>query len=98
MLQALQSSFQQPGSAGLQAACIARNVGPQWAEAKIAIDHLNAKPDICASACHAGLQVDDMSKAAGVVADMRKVFRQDTRVIQKLHRRVFLDKITQEQV
>jgi mechanosensitive ion channel protein 1/2/3 len=45
-----------------------------------------------------GLQVDDMSKAAGVVADMRKVFRQDTRVIQKLHRRVFLDKITQEQV
>jgi hypothetical protein len=29
---------------------------------------------------------------------MRKVFRQDTRIIQKLHRRVFLDKITQEQV
>jgi hypothetical protein len=42
--------------------------------------------------------VDDVSKAAGVVADMRKVFRQDTRVIQKLHRRVFLDKITKEQV
>lgn len=47
---------------------------------------------------YAGLQVDDVSKAAGVVADMRKVFRQDTRVIQKLHRRVFLDKITKEQV
>lgn len=47
---------------------------------------------------YTGLQVDDVSKAAGVVADMRKVFRQDTRVIQKLHRRVFLDKITKEQV
>lgn len=46
----------------------------------------------------AGLQVDHIAKAAGVVADMRKVFRQDPRIIQKLHRRVFLDKITQEQV
>lgn len=42
--------------------------------------------------------MDDVSKASGVVADMRKVFRQDTRIIQKLHRRVFIDKITQEQV
>lgn len=33
-----------------------------------------------------------------MVADMRKVFRQDTRIIQKLHRRVFLDRITNEQV
>ncbi len=46
----------------------------------------------------AGLQINDMQKAAGVVADMRKVFRQDTRIIQKLHRRVFIDKITTEQV
>lgn len=45
-----------------------------------------------------GLQVNDIAKAAGVVADMRKVFRSDTRIIQKLHRRVFLDKITPEQV
>ena len=46
----------------------------------------------------AGLQLSDVRKAAGVVADMRKVFRQDTRIIQKLHRRVFLDRITNEQV
>lgn len=45
-----------------------------------------------------GLQVDDVSKAAGVVYDMRRVFRQDVRIIQKLHRRVFIDKIIREQV
>ena len=33
-----------------------------------------------------------------MVADMRKIIRQDPRIIQKLHRRVFLDKITMEQV
>ncbi len=53
---------------------------------------------MCVVLCSAGLQVNDVSKAAGVVADMRKVFRQDTRIIQKLHRRVFIDKILPEQV
>ena len=33
-----------------------------------------------------------------MIADMRKIIRQDPRIIQKLHRRVFLDKITREQV
>lgn len=33
-----------------------------------------------------------------MVADMRKIIRQDPRIIQKLHRRVFLDKITRDQV
>jgi hypothetical protein len=42
--------------------------------------------------------VDDIGKAAAVVADMRKIIRQDPRIIQKLHRRVFIDKLTREQV
>ncbi len=46
----------------------------------------------------AGLRVDDIVRAGAVVADMRKIIRQDPRIIQKLHRRVFLDKITREQV
>lgn len=33
-----------------------------------------------------------------MIADMRKIIRQDPRIIQKLHRRVFLDKLTREQV
>ena len=37
-------------------------------------------------------------RAGAVVADMRKIIRQDPRIIQKLHRRVFLDKITRDQV
>ncbi|CAK0784228.1 hypothetical protein CVIRNUC_007432 [Coccomyxa viridis] len=45
-----------------------------------------------------GLRVDDIGKAAAVVADMRKIIRQDPRIIQKLHRRVFIDKLTREQV
>lgn len=39
-----------------------------------------------------------MKAVSAVVADMRKIIRQDPRIIQKLHRRVFLDKITREQV
>ena len=46
----------------------------------------------------AGLRVDDLARAGAVVADMRKIIRQDPRIIQKLHRRVFLDKITRDQV
>ncbi|KAK9907947.1 hypothetical protein WJX75_000392 [Coccomyxa subellipsoidea] len=45
-----------------------------------------------------GLRVDDIGKASAVVADMRKIIRQDPRIIQKLHRRVFFDKLTREQV
>ena len=41
--------------------------------------------------------MDDIGKAAAVVADMRKIIRQDPRIIQKLHRRVFIDKLTREQ-
>ena len=41
--------------------------------------------------------MDDIAKAAAVVADMRKIIRQDPRIIQKLHRRVFIDKLTREQ-
>ena len=33
-----------------------------------------------------------------VIADMRKLIRQDQRIIQRLHRRVFLDRINREQV
>lgn len=46
----------------------------------------------------AGLRVEDLKAVSAVVADMRKIIRQDPRIIQKLHRRVFLDKITREQV
>ena len=46
----------------------------------------------------AGLRVDDVGRAGAVVADMRKIIRQDPRIIQKLHRRVFIDKLTREQV
>lgn len=45
-----------------------------------------------------GLRVDDVVRSGAVVADMRKIIRQDPRIIQKLHRRVFLDKITRDQV
>eukprot|EP00208_Stichococcus_sp_RCC1054_P007617 CAMPEP_0206139714 /NCGR_PEP_ID=MMETSP1473-20131121/7027_1 /ASSEMBLY_ACC=CAM_ASM_001109 /TAXON_ID=1461547 /ORGANISM="Stichococcus sp, Strain RCC1054" /LENGTH=726 /DNA_ID=CAMNT_0053533603 /DNA_START=266 /DNA_END=2449 /DNA_ORIENTATION=- len=45
-----------------------------------------------------GIQVDDFQKLNAVISDMRKVLRQDNRIIQRLHRRVFLDKITTEQV
>ncbi len=41
--------------------------------------------------------MDDIGKAGAVVADMRKIIRQDPRIIQKLHRRVFIDKLTREQ-
>ena len=44
-----------------------------------------------------GLRLDDLPKAAAVVSDVRKILRQDARIIQKLHRRVFLDKINREE-
>ena len=39
-----------------------------------------------------------MAKVGMVIADMRKLIRQDPRIIQRLHRRVFLDKVTRDQV
>jgi MscS family membrane protein len=45
----------------------------------------------------AGLRVEDVVRAPAVVADFRKVIRQDPRIIQKLHRRVFVDKLTRDQ-
>ena len=44
-----------------------------------------------------GLRVDDAPRAAAVVADMRKVLRADGRIIQKLHRRVFLESVDRDQ-
>ena len=51
-----------------------------------------------AAARAAGLRVEDVVRAPAVVADFRKVIRQDPRIIQKLHRRVFVDKLTRDQV
>lgn len=39
-----------------------------------------------------------MPKISMVIADMRKLIRQDPHIIQRLHRRVFLDRITREQI
>jgi len=44
-----------------------------------------------------GLRVEDVGKAGAVVADMRKVLRADPRIIQKLHRRVFLETVDRDQ-
>jgi len=42
------------------------------------------------------LRLEDLPRVADVVSDARKILRQDGRIIQKLHRRVFLDKVTRE--
>jgi len=42
------------------------------------------------------LRLEDLPKSSAVVSDIRKILRQDGRIIQKLHRRVFLDKVTRE--
>lgn len=44
-----------------------------------------------------GLRLEDLPKASAVISDIRKILRQDPRVIQKLHRRVFLDKLTRDE-
>ena len=44
------------------------------------------------------LRLEDVPKTSAVVSDIRKILRQDNRIIQKLHRRVFLDKVTREDV
>ncbi|GMH39985.1 hypothetical protein BSKO_07889 [Bryopsis sp. KO-2023] len=44
------------------------------------------------------IRVCDVEKVEAIVSDMRRVIRQDERVMQKLYRRVFLHKITREYV
>lgn len=44
-----------------------------------------------------GVRVEDARRAEDIVLDMRKILRQDSRVIQRLHRRIFLEKITRDQ-
>jgi len=43
------------------------------------------------------LRPEDIDKASAIVADMRKVIRSHPSVIQKLHRRVFINKLTKEE-
>ena len=42
------------------------------------------------------LRLEDLPRVADVVSDARRILRQDNRIIQKLHRRVFLHQITRE--
>lgn len=42
------------------------------------------------------LRIEDLPKVTDIVSDARKILRQDNRIIQKLHRRVFLDNVTKE--
>ena len=42
-----------------------------------------------------GVRVQDAPRVNAVVQDIRRIVRNDARVIGKLHRRIFLDKITQ---
>lgn len=44
------------------------------------------------------IRVCDVDKVEAIVSDMRRVIRQDEKVIQKLYRRVFLHKITREYI
>ncbi len=42
------------------------------------------------------LRLEDLPRVTDIVSDARKILRQDNRIIQKLHRRVFLDDVTKE--
>ena len=42
--------------------------------------------------------MEDVKKVESVVSDMRKFLRQHPRIIQRLHRRVFLDGVNRDQV
>ena len=42
--------------------------------------------------------MEDVKKIESVVSDMRKFLRQHPRIIQRLHRRVFLDGVNRDQV
>jgi hypothetical protein len=42
------------------------------------------------------LRLEDLPRVVDIVSDARKILRQDNRIIQKLHRRVFIDSVTKE--
>jgi MscS family membrane protein len=42
------------------------------------------------------LRLEDLPRVSDIVSDARKILRQDSRIIQKLHRRVFLHNVTRE--
>jgi small-conductance mechanosensitive channel len=42
------------------------------------------------------LRLEDLPRVTDIVSDARKILRQDNRIIQKLHRRVFLDDVSKE--
>ena len=42
------------------------------------------------------LRLEDLPRVTDIVSDARKILRQDNRIIQKLHRRVFMDSVTKE--
>ncbi|MEW5312234.1 MAG: hypothetical protein WDW38_003881 [Sanguina aurantia] len=44
------------------------------------------------------IRVQDVDKCQSIVQDIRRVVRNDARVMNKLHRRIFMDKVTQEDV
>ena len=44
------------------------------------------------------VRVADVHKANAVIQDIRRIVRNDARIINKLHRRVFLDKLTERDV
>lgn len=44
------------------------------------------------------VKVADINKVSPIIQDMRKILKSDNRVLSRLHRRVFLSKITQEHV
>jgi len=47
---------------------------------------------------HILIRPNDIDKVEKVISDMRRVIRQDSRVIQKLHKRAFLDEINREYI
>ncbi|GBF96207.1 small conductance mechanosensitive ion channel [Raphidocelis subcapitata] len=43
-----------------------------------------------------GVRVADVQRVNAIIQDIRRIVRNDARIINKLHRRIFLDKITHE--
>ncbi len=44
------------------------------------------------------VRLKDLDKVEAIVSDMRRIIRQDARVLQKLHKRAFLDEINREYI
>lgn len=45
-----------------------------------------------------GVRVEDISAVPSIIGDMRRIIRNDVRVLPKLHRRVFLDKVNRNEL